>query len=259
MRLNSWFRVALFVGVAISLTACSYIASLFPDKQKQYRYSSELPDLEVPPDLVGSKISGKGADDVPIPDKPRREVADKVSSASKDAKASSSPPPAKKRKSVKHSDSSVTLADSGDNAALIEVSEPYAEAWNDVSRALGRLKVEVTDQNRADGVFYVYYGGEPPKKPEETSIWDDVKAVFNVEKDKAKEYRVKLEDKDDFTFVRVFDQDDKGISEGPGLDLLKRLHKKLITLDQPEPEGEEGRKAAEAEKKETEKGEAKKQ
>jgi uncharacterized lipoprotein len=131
------------------------------------------------------------------------------------------------------------LAESGDdNAALIEVSEPFPAAWNDVSLALGRLKIEITDQNRSDGVFYVYYGGVAPKKDsEETSMWDDVTSVFSTEKDKAKEYRVKLEDKDTATFVKVLDEEGKGVSEGPGLELLKRIHKKLTTLDQPEPAG----------------------
>jgi uncharacterized lipoprotein len=243
MRLNSWFRVAVIAGAAVSLTACSYIASLFPDKQKQYRYSSELPDLEIPPDLIGSKV-GNSRDE--IPDIP---VAD--SGKGKPAVDANGQPQAVKRAPVKHS-SNPTLAQNVEDAALIELHEPYAEAWNDVSRALGRMKVEITDQNRSDGMFYVYYGGETPQKPEETSLFDDIKTMFGFNDDKAQEYRIKLEAKDAFTFIHVFDTDGKAVSGGPGFELLKRLHKKLTTLDQPEPEGEEGRRAAEAEKKATE-------
>jgi hypothetical protein len=245
MRLNSWFRLALLVGVAASLPACSYLAGLFPDKQKQYRYSTELPDLEMPPELSADKLSkataaGKESTDFMGRDKSADEPAAK--------------PAAKKKSRPAKKESDATLAEnSSDNAALIELHEEYPGAWNDVSRALGRLRVEITDQNRADGVFYVYYGGVPPKKPEETGFWDDVKSVFSSDSDQAKEYRVKLEDKDDYTFIKVLDQDGKGVSEGPGLELLKRIHKKLLTLNQPEPEGEEGRKADEAERKATEK------
>lgn len=239
MRSHSWFRPTLLAGALASLTACSVISDLFPDKQKQYRYSSELPDLEVPPDLLGSKIDEIGTE-------PSQSTAGDGGTGEPSAK-----PTKKKRKSDKPPPSS-TLAETAENAALIELSEPYAEAWNDVSRALGRLKVEITDQNRADGVFYVYYGGEPPKKPEEEGFWDSVASVFNVERDKAREYRVKLENKEDYTFVRVYDQSDNVVSEGKGLELLKRLHKKLVTLHLPEPEGEVGKKAAEAEKKATE-------
>jgi len=244
MRLNFWFRVSLLAGVAVSLTACSYIAGLFPDKQKQYRYSTELPDLEIPPDLSASKLAAASKSGAADSD---------IAQAKPPAEAASSPPPKKRKPPVKHTDANATLAENSDNAALIELNEPYAEAWNDVSRALGRLRVEITDQNRSDGVFYIYYGGEAPKKPEDASLWDDVKNLFSADKDIAKEYRVKLEDKEDYTYVKVLDQEGQGVSEGPGLELLKRIHKKLLTLNQPEPEGEEGKKAAEAEKKETEK------
>jgi len=228
------------------------MSGLFPDKQKQYRYTTELPDLEIPPDLVGSKVDGKLAESDTQPD----EVVSAVQGKTK-LEPTGSPSSGKsgKKKKRKHlDDNSVTLAESMENTSLIELNEPYAEAWNDVSRALGRLKIEVFDQNRTDGVFYVYYGGQPPKKEEEASVWDTVVSVFDVQKDTAKEYRVKLEGKDDFTFIKILDQDDKELSEGPAFDLLKRLHEKLMNLDQPEPEGEEGKKAAEAEKRKTEKG-----
>ena len=253
MRLNMWMRLAVLAGAAVSMAGCSYIGSLFPDKQKQYRYSSELPDLEIPPDLVGSKVDGKLAEGETQPG----EVVSAVNGKMKMEPAGSSGKP-KKKKRKPLSDSSVTMAESLENTSLIELNEPYAEAWNDVSRALGRMKVEIFDQNRTDGVFYVYYGGQPPKKEEETSVWDTVVSVFNVEKDTAKEYRVKLEDKEDFTFIKILDQDDKPLSDGPAFELLKRLHQKLTTLDQPEPEGEEAKRAEEAEKSKTEKSGAEK-
>ena len=49
---------ALLLTCSSWLTACSTIASLFPDKQKQYRYSSDLPPLEIPPDLTSSTLDG---------------------------------------------------------------------------------------------------------------------------------------------------------------------------------------------------------
>lgn len=248
MRFKTWLRIALLASAAVSMMGCSYISGLFPDKQKQYRYSTELPDLEVPPDLVGPKVDGRLSDEAIQPD----EAYSAVKGKTKIATAEGKKPAKKKRKRL--NDASVAQAEKAEEGSMIELNETYAEAWNDVSRALGRLKVEVYDQNRTDGVFYVYYGGEPPKKDEETGIWDTVASVFNVERDIAKEYRVKLVDKEDFTFIKVLDQDDKPLSDGPAFELLQRLHKKLLTLDQPEPEGEAAKKAEEAEKRETEKG-----
>jgi outer membrane protein assembly factor BamC len=243
MRLNACLKTALLGGAVILMTACSMIGDMFPDKQKQYRYSSELPDLEIPPDLSSPNSDSKDSD-ATSPVKHSQTARGKYSadkntgeadSEANSAKSNSTGQKGKKHKPVQHNDSSVTLAQNTENAALIEIQEPYDEAWNDVGRSLGRLKVEITDQNRSDGVYYVYYGGVPPKKPgEETSFWQDLGSVFSSNKDQAKEYRIKLEDRGNTTNVFILDQESQAISDGPGLELLKRLHKKLITLDQPD-------------------------
>ena len=243
MRLISCLKTALLGGVVFSLTACSYIADWFPDKQKQYRYTNELPDLEIPPDLTDLKSEGKGSD---TPNSSRRSQnaqgkysADKVSTdadnQTKPTQSDAASRAGKKHKPVKHNDSSVTLAENMENAALIEMQEPYEEAWNDVGRALGRLKIEVTDQNRSDGTYSIYYGGKTPKKnDEDSSFWDGITSTLSSDKDKTKEYQIKLEDKEQVIDMYVLDQDGKKVSKGPGLELLKRLHKKLIALDQPD-------------------------
>ncbi len=242
MRLIYCIRTACLGGVAIAMVGCSYVTDLFPDKQKNYRYSSELPDLEIPPDM-----SAPGSDaDAPSLVKHSQSAKGKYSvdssetenttAQTKPVKAdASSQTKGKKHKSVKHSDNNVTLAQNMENAALIEIQEPYEEAWNDVGRAIGRLKIEISDQNRSDGLYYVYYGGTAPKKPgEETSFWDDVGSVFSSDTDQAHEFRIKLEDKDTTTNVYIMDQEGKAISDGLGLELLKKLHNKLTTLDQPD-------------------------
>ena len=243
MRLISCLKTALLGGVFFSLAACSIIADWFPDKQKQYRYSSELPDLEIPPDLTATKLDDKDSSASGYSQngqnaKGKYSSGNESADASTQAKSPSADTPSragKKHKPIKHNDTSMTLAENIENAALIEMQEPYEESWNDVGRALGRLRVEITDQNQTDGTYYVYYGGKPPKKSdEETGFWEGITSVFSMDKDQAKEYHVKLEDKEKVTNVYVVDKDGKVISEGPGLELLKRLHKKLITLDQPD-------------------------
>ena len=237
MRLNPCLKSILLGGAVVSLTACSYIADLFPDKQKQYRYSSELPDLEIPPDLDAPGSDPKDSSALALSKRGQSADADTSDTKAKSANAgaSSAQSKGKKHKPVQHNESSMTLAESMQNAALIEMQEPLDEAWNDVGRALGRLRLEISDQNRSDGVYYVYYGGVTPKKDtEDTSWWDDVSSVFSGNKDQAKEFRIKLDNKDTTTNVYIVDPDGNAISEGPGLDLLKKLHKKLITLDQPD-------------------------
>lgn len=249
MRVMRWLRLGLLAGALVSVTGCSYIGSLFPDKQKQYRYSTELPDLEIPPDLVGSKTDEAIAES----EEGNNSSVSYVQGKTKLSESGTpGKPPKKKRKRLKDS-SAVALAENSENVSLIELNEPFAEAWNDVGRALGRLKIEIFDQNRTDGVYYVYYGGVPPKKDDDQGFMDSIASVFSPDKDQAKEYRIKLEDKEEFTFIKVLDQQDNERSTGDAFELLSRLHKKLLNLDQPEPEGEAAKKADEAERQQNEK------
>ncbi|QSA97024.1 outer membrane protein assembly factor BamC [Methylococcus sp. EFPC2] len=232
-------RVLVLLGLAGSLSACSVLESLFPDKQKQYRYSSDIPALEIPPDLTSSTLEGTKGGGGPRPSS--REAEEESPPSAAVAEENTGSRRAASKPAAKPEVPRTTLAQSNDNATLIEVEAPYAETWNDVSRALGRLEVELTDQNRSDGVFYVYYGGTSPKPKEgDSSLWQDLKSMFSNE-EKASEYHVKLEEAGDVTNVFVLDASGKSVSEGPGYELLQRLNETLRTLDQPESEAE-GRK-----------------
>lgn len=217
------------LGLVLSLSACSFFSSLFPDKQKQYRYSSEIPSLEIPPDLTASTLEDAQGG--------RKTVDRPVASAVEERKEAK--PSVKKRKSAKSSKSSApAIAQTADDVPLIEIEEAYAETWNDVNRALGRLKVEVSDQNRSDGVYYVYYGGVSPNKKKEQTMMGELASWFSSDEPKASEFRIKLEDKGDFTVIYVLDQSGKKTTEGLGYELLSKLNEKLQTIDKPEPEHE---------------------
>ena len=234
-------RIALMIGVGLSLSACSYIAGWFPDKQKQYRYSTELPDLEVPPDLT-SPTGGEGVGRAAKA--PSR--VEKGAAREEEIEAPVRSRSGKKRSQAKTPATASTLARDSAEAPMIEIEESFAEAWNDVNRALGRLELEVADQNRSDGVYYVYYGGDgkKPKEKEEPGLWNDIVSVFKSEQPNAREYRLKLEEKGDFTHIHVLNRDGEAVNEGQGVELLQRLHEKLQTLDQPE--GEPGKNEAKA-------------
>ncbi len=201
------------------LLGCSYIASLFPDKQKQYQYTAEIPALEVPPDLSISTVTGarwRKTDDTTAPRSPAASTAA--------SSADSSP---------ENAAGQATLAQNTEDVPLIELVLPFSDAWNDVGRALGRMKVEVSDRNRADGVYYVYFGG-PKEKYQDKGIWDDITSLFSGEGEGAQEYRVKLEEHKTAnrvtTDVFLFDSDGQPVRQGPPLDLLKQLHQELQKL-----------------------------
>ncbi|WP_434130561.1 outer membrane protein assembly factor BamC [Methylocaldum sp. GT1BB] len=218
-------RAVILASSVFVLSGCSFVAGLFPDKQKQYKYSSEIPALEIPPDLQASTI--EGGDERPATGE-NRDRSDRYSPAAEtQTKADDQP-----------SGSQATLAQNSEDIPLIELEAPYAEAWNDVGKALGRLRLEVSDQNRSDGIYYVYFSGDD-KPYEDRGFLGDIGSFFTGSETPAKEYRIKLEDRRDVVVIYVLDQEGKPQSEGPGFELLKRLHQTLQSLGEPqEPEKE---------------------
>ena len=50
-------RLLIFGAVLVNVSACSYIKSLFPDKEKDYQFTTEIPPLVLPTDLAGDSIA----------------------------------------------------------------------------------------------------------------------------------------------------------------------------------------------------------
>ncbi len=219
-------RIWILLSAAFLLSGCETISSWFPDKQKQYKYSSEIPPLEIPPDLTASTIEGAAvkqgtsAAEEPVEDRPPgggEETSEQPTGETEGPRAAVSKP---------RSEPTPTLAQSSSDVPLIEIEAPFERAWVEVSKALGRMELEISDQNRSDGVYYVYYGGD--KKPyQDRGFFGDLAEMFGGGAESSKEYRIKLEDKGRLTTVYVLDSENKPQSSGQGLDLLKQLHEAL--------------------------------
>jgi outer membrane protein assembly factor BamC len=217
----------ILLGTTTLLAGCGTVAGWFPDKQKQYQYSTEIPSLEVPPDLTSSTIEGAAARrGVPEAgesmDEREAPVAGEAPEEESAGERESSRPAARKSKSQ----AVPTLAQSTDDVPLIEVEAPFEIAWVEVAKALGRLELEITDQNRSDGVYYVYYGGD--RKPyEDRGFFGDIAEMFGGGEEPSKEYRIKLEEKGKVTMIYILDSENRPQTSGHGFDLLKRLHQTL--------------------------------
>ena len=217
----------LFAGLLLS--ACSTVQGWFPDKQKQYQYSTDIPALEIPPEMDSSTIDGVPQKPKPwtsasaeeksqpelratqIPPGPRSEMS--VESARAYKSASAHPPP--------------VLAQSSDNAPLIEVQAPIDIVWAEVNKALGRMKLEVPDINRSDATYFVEYGGKPH---EDKGFFGQVSQMFKSDDpDAPKEYRVKLEQVGSVTTISVLNPNGEPQREGQGLELLMKLNDTMQT------------------------------
>jgi outer membrane protein assembly factor BamC len=217
-------------SVLALLTGCSTIEGWFPDKHKQYQYSTEIAALEIPPDLSSSTIDGASGGSRPSWESPSSadDSAEAVSSdreATPAPGAEMSPEDAKAMRAGKDHPKPV-LAESSSDVPLIEVQAPFDITWAEVNKALGRQKLEIIDQNRSDGLYFVHYA-KNQKPYEDKGFFGDVAEMFNGSPGGTQEYRIKLEEKSGVTSIYVQDSEGKPQRDGPGLDLLKQLNETL--------------------------------
>lgn len=246
VRARCW-KIAATALLAVNLGACSVVQGWFPDKQKEYRFSSEIPPLEIPPDLIGAAQGQAGVNDVDAAPEPPAKSAAKPRSAPA-AQAAAAPKKeespladsliGKYRPAPPGAEQSATLAQDS-NGAHIAIEAPFANAWTMVEKALNRLFVEVKDKDRSQKTLLVYYGEDA--KPFKPSWTDDLLSPFRGGKthEDEREYQVRLEDVGDLlTKVRVFNAAGQAQSQGEGYKLLQAIHGKILTLDKPEPKSE---------------------
>lgn len=226
--MNRFCRVALAGLLTAGLGACSTIQSWFPDKQKEYRYSSEIPPLEIPPDLIGS------TPEIPS-DSHAATVADAAADVRSPASAVADSPIGKYRPSQPGVEESATLAQ--DNTGThIAIEAPFANVWTMAEKAINRLHIEIKDKDRSQKMLYVYYSEDA--KPFKPSWSDDIFSAFrDSHRDDEREYQVRLEEVGDvLTKIRVLDSAGKAQSEGEGRKLLQIIYRKILLLNKPEPE-----------------------
>jgi outer membrane protein assembly factor BamC len=199
----------IIVAVLINISACSYVKTLFPDKEKDYQFTTEIPPLILPTDLAGDSITGVPAAPVPT-----------------DAAAPAAPiietVPAIDRKLIQ-----VELVDA-DQEKRLRISAPSAIAWRMVGKALSRKSIEVTNRNQEEGLFHVQY--DPNKLPvEDGSLWDEVVFFFKGFEVAEQEYVLKLAgnnvtENSPQTDVIILDKDQKPVNDEQSLSLLTLLH-----------------------------------
>lgn len=190
--------VSIVVCLLLSSSACSRIKSYFPDKEKDYQFKAEIPELVLPDDLGEHSI-----ENAPAMDLVGAPPADTVSEDQT------------KKIRVER-----IIYDGG--ATRLRIDQPFSKSWRIVGKALARKSVEIVARNKPEGLFIVMYDPSEQKVTDE-SLWDEVLFVFGQHGGKEQEYRIKLAEYEAFTEVIVLDENDKPLSEGAGLSLLQLL------------------------------------
>lgn len=241
--MNFNFGALILITVLLmNVTACSYVKSLFPDKGKDYQYTTEIAPLNLPDDLKNKASAGTAAPKPPEISSQTGTTATEPSSANAavstaaenpvavDNSTDAAPdaqveePAAPVIEAVEKSEKiSVELIrfNDGENRLRLGVETP--RAWRLVSKALSRKSIEVNDRNQAEGFFAVQYDPDE-QKVEDGSLLDEAVFIFRGFQSNEKEYVLKLEELDRKTEVIILDKDQQPLSDdGAGLKLLTLL------------------------------------
>lgn len=230
----------LIVTVLLNLSGCGYIKSLFPDKEKDYQYTTEIPALIMPDDLKKNYIPGMaatapstpplGADaDAALP--PVTAPVEEAASPAPTTNESAVTPPV----DAVSTESEPEIPDvaikierikfnEGENRLRINV--PFARAWRIVSKALSRNSIEVTERNRDARTFAVRYDPED-RKITDGSYWDDIRFLFLGIQTYEKPYLVKLEENNRQTDITALDEDGQLLTDAGSVKLLTLLEETI--------------------------------
>ena len=233
--------ITLLISAAAlsALSACSYVKSLFPDKEKDYQYTTEIPPLIMPddlkkgylPDVNSSAPSAPPASaniaDATVPATAVNTLAEETKSAAPAANESPKPSTASESEpelpitaiTVEH----IKLKD-GENRLRLNV--PFTKAWRMINKALSRKSIEVTARNQEAKLITVQYDPDE-QKTEDGTYWDEIKFMVSGFQGNDKTYLLKLEENNQQIDISVVDEEQKILSDDDSVKLLTVLEETM--------------------------------
>ncbi|OAI17167.1 MULTISPECIES: outer membrane protein assembly factor BamC [Methylomonas] len=242
IRLGRWLLLA---GVLSAVGGCGYVKSLFPDKERDYQFTTEIPELVVPDDLKNKTFPTR-APASPRTDSPARVAAtapapiesEGAEATSAAAEERSSPMPSEPVEKPEVAKAQVAPApsrsqaepavggaprQSSDGVSSLEIDQSIIQAWWLVSKSLSRQKLEIVERNMDKGYFFVKYDPNAIK-PEDGSILDEFNFMFGDDPSQELEYRISLQALSaDATEVTVQDSEGRSLSNTAATSLLRLI------------------------------------
>lgn len=236
-KFRHWLPILLSMQ---AVSGCSTIKGWFPDKERDYQFRAEIPELIVPDDLKAKTLPNLNQTSHTPEQIAAAAVAERdVEPAA--ANQSQSNTPATEPKNEAASEDKPTVQVIASNAAVssLQIDQPQKQAWRLVSRALSRERLEIVERNIDKGYFFVKF--DPAAiKAEDNTIWDEVNFVFGEDPSHEQEYRISLQEvSPQVSEVTVQDSDNKTLSNATATALLKLITegiKQDLGTDAPEPE-----------------------
>jgi outer membrane protein assembly factor BamC len=239
------FRI-IISSAAVGLFGCSYVQSLFPDKERDYQYTTEIPLINYPPELRKNSPDTSIANSVPEapPSSGTPESSETVSKVQDtnqpptENPSSEDPPKAQPVPSQRENSTEVTPADDSDGRdtvssvqiikyddgeSRLRLGAGYSKSWRVVNKALTRNTIEVTGRNYDNAQITVQYDPDE-QKAKDDSFMDEISFLFHGININDKEYVLKLEEHGQDTDVIILNEERLPyLNDDASLRLLKVL------------------------------------
>ena len=213
--------------VLLNVSGCSYVKTLFPDKEKDYQYTTEIPPLILPEDLKKSHIpSLTTATPSPAPAPISGNTTIPVEEIAATASATNEAPAPVVIPETEPALSNIAItverikATEAENRLRINV--PFINAWRMVNKALSRKAIEVTERNQDAKQITVQYDPDE-QTPQDESFLDEVVFMFRGIQSNEQTYLLKLEENNQQTDITVADKDQQLLSDAASVKLLTLL------------------------------------
>lgn len=190
-----------FVGIAALLLAgCSYLESYFPDKERDYQYTTEFPLINYPADLRKNQATENVSDNnaaeassstensersgvrpttdnaEPLVNNDSSESATEPTSSAKQEVPSTPVTPAAES-DERDTVSSVQIVKYDDGESRLRLGAGYPKSWRVVNKALSRNTLEVTERNYNNAQIVVQYDPDEVKAKDE-GFMDEINFLF---------------------------------------------------------------------------------
>ena len=231
------------IGIAtVVLAGCSYVKSLFPDKERDYQYTTEIPMINYPADLrknqSASSVSELSPPAAPAEGSEASANTDSSDQPPADNNTSSDTAPTESATAPEASSTVVTPADESDGQDTVSSVEIIkyddgesrlrlgagaSKSWRAVNKALSHNTIEVTERNHDQAQITIQYDPDE-KKATDDSFMDEISFIFKGIDINDKEYVLKLEGHDQQTDVIVLNEEHLPLlNDDAALRLLKVL------------------------------------
>jgi outer membrane protein assembly factor BamC len=218
------FRISL-IACVVGISGCSMIQNWFPDKEKDYQFTTELPPLVIPSDLVQKPSIQTRIAPVEAVISKQTEPTEKLTTKSVEKIENLAPVsrPALAETETELSRNEIQVSLTHENMPTLNLNVPSVRAWRIVGKALGRSNIEVTNRNAETGQVHIQIADSKPKLDSEKSLLDESLSIFDGFVSNETAYILQFHETNAKTAVTLLNAESQPLTDGTDNKVLTNL------------------------------------